>query len=199
MNAVVLLIPTGCTVAEAVEKHFAVGGSQNYKLMQYVVSHLAFVELQRQNYAMVVDVVNDILSLHKQHALLPDVHITLITYAAEALCHINRPSHALKVLQAASFSELVSSSEKLDGQRQRVECLFANLCIVHIATSSWKQAQTLINSLMSKFTASGNASPTSPGFKSAILLQIFLELAQGNKERAQEIFAKYPISPPASA
>ena len=208
-----ILVPAGggntspsSALAECAHQHYASGSTQNFRTIQHALAYLCFIETLRQNFSVVYKVGSDLLGVHKTHALLPDVHVTVVTLVTEALCHLNKPALALKVLQAASlpdFVALTAVGDKTEAarQKQRVEALFVNVAVVHIAAGSWKQAQTIITSLLSKVAAStapAGAPAAVPPFsasKLASLLQIYLELAQGNKEKALELLGKCPPTP----
>ncbi len=198
--------PTGNTASaltECAHQHYANGCTQHFRTLQHALTYLCYVETLRQNFSVVHKVGSDLLAVHKTHALMPDVHVTVVSLITEALCHLNKPALALRVLQAASLQDFVALSAANDKgeavrQKQRVEALFVNVAIVHIAAGSWRQAQTIITSLLNKVAngSSATAYPVvcvAPPFSSAklaSLLQIYLELAQGNRDRALELLGK---------
>lgn len=182
------------------------------------------------NYGVVSSICADLLSLGKGgHPLQPDVLVTVVIYASEALCHLGKPTAALKVLQSVSAGDFIVS-EGIEDQKIRVAAVMINLVLVHIANGNWKTASTLTNNLISKYNATPAATTgavSSPvGAFSALssfqnqnpsvglvtnqtggsqwlhigrcatLLQIFTELAQGNRDRALEILSLQPVAPP---
>ncbi|ESS67748.1 hypothetical protein TCDM_03446 [Trypanosoma cruzi Dm28c] len=198
-NALILLLPQGHTAASAMEAF-----PHNVQLIQFALFYWCALEIFRNNYTVVVNVGYDLLSLHERRPLSPNLHAALLSYTVEALIHLNEPERALKVLRRSSLSSLVvgSSLEPLDSHQQgRVEALFINLAITHIANGLWNQASSVVESLLAKVyegraakekegagsISSGSSTASNQGVILAYhMLVIFLELAQGNQEKAQE-------------
>ncbi|ESL10014.1 hypothetical protein TRSC58_02258 [Trypanosoma rangeli SC58] len=194
-NALLLLLPRGHTAATAMEAF-----PHNVQLIHFALFYWCALEICRKNYIVVVNVGYDLLSLHERRPLSPNLHAALLSYMVEALIHLNEPERALKVLRRSSLSSLVlgSSSEPLDSHQQgRVEALFVNLAITHIANGLWNQASSVVESLLAKVyegravkEKEGTSSSSNTSNQGVILayhmLAIFLELAQGNQEKAQE-------------
>ncbi|RNF23969.1 uncharacterized protein Tco025E_02673 [Trypanosoma conorhini] len=194
-NALMLLLPQGHTAASAMEAF-----PHNFQLIHFALFYWCALEICRKNYTVVVNVGYDLLSLHERRPLSPNLHAALLSYMVEALIHLNEPERALKVLRRSSLSSLVlgSSSEPLDSHQQgRVEALFVNLAITHIANGLWNQATSVVESLLAKVyegraakEKEGGGTTSNTGNQSVVLayhmLVIFLELAQGNQEKAKE-------------
>ncbi|KAH8620668.1 hypothetical protein ERJ75_000044200 [Trypanosoma vivax] len=192
-NALHLLLPEHHTAASAIEAF-----PYNAQLIHFALFYWCALEITRKNYAVVANVGYDLLSLHERRPLSPNLHAALLSYMVEALVYLNEPDRALKVARRSSLSSLVlnSSVEQLDSyQKSRVEALFINVAITHIANGSWNQATSVVESLLAKIHEGRAAkedenSITTPGGQEALLayhlLVIFLELAQGNQEKAQE-------------
>ncbi|ORC85602.1 uncharacterized protein TM35_000342140 [Trypanosoma theileri] len=208
-NALFLLLPQGYTASSAIEAF-----PHNVQLIHFALFYWCALETCRKNYAVVVNVGYDLLSLHERRPLSPNLHAALFSYMVEALIHLNEPDRALKVLRRSSLSSLVvgSSSEQLDSHQQsRVEALFINLAITHIANGSWNQATSVVESLLtliydsrvakekendnsSNSTNNNNNNNSSSSIQGVVLvyhlLAVFLELAQGNREKAQEALSR---------
>ncbi|KEG14683.1 hypothetical protein DQ04_00351200 [Trypanosoma grayi] len=210
-NALLLLLPQGHTAVSAIEAF-----PHNVQLIHFALFYWCALEVSRKNYTVVANVGYDLLSLHERRPLSPNLYAALLSYMVEALVHLNEPDRAMKVLRRVTLSNLVvsSSSEQLDSHQQsRVEALFINLAITHIANGSWNQASSVVESLLAKIcesraakekelaqgsnskssntnsSNSGGGSSSSSSQSVALayhLLVIFLELAQGNQEKAQE-------------
>eukprot|EP00744_Colponema_vietnamica_P004075 GILI01006143.1.p1 GENE.GILI01006143.1~~GILI01006143.1.p1 ORF type:complete len:598 (+),score=130.90 GILI01006143.1:127-1920(+) len=231
-NGLSLLVPTGSSLTVAADKLVLTGNTSLFRALQYLLCYAAYVELQRLNYAAAALIATDLLSLGKGgHPLSPDVLVTAVIYASEALCNLNKPASALKILQSVSAADFIVMDNIVD-QKLRVSAVMINLVVVHIANGNWKAASTLTTNLISKYNATPAATVTaSPTFtantpnnyapnnstpaqsiaagqaggspwmhigRCATLLQIFIELAQGNRDRALEILALQPVAPPLS-
>ncbi|EAN78269.1 CCR4-NOT transcription complex subunit 10, putative [Trypanosoma equiperdum] len=191
-NALALLLPQNHTTISATDAF-----PHNAQLIHFALFYWCALEIVRKNYTVVVNVGSDLLLLHDRRPLSPNLHTALLSYMVEALVHLNEPDRALKVLRRSSLSSLVAGSppEQLDAYQQgRVEVLFINLAITHIVNGSWSQATSVVDSLLSKLyetrAAKEKDESSSGNNQDAVLayhlLVIFLELAQGNQEKAQE-------------
>ena len=231
-NGLAILVPAGTHVATAADQLVLSGNTSLFRVLQFLLCYAAYAELQRMNYAVVAAICADLLSLGKGgHPLQPDVLVTAVSYAAEALCHLGKPTAALKVLQSVSAGDFIVS-DGIEDQKVRVASVMINLTLVHIANGNWKTASTLANNLISKYNATpaaggSTATPTSaspfaalssnfqnqtpsvglvanqPGGspwlhvgRCATVLQVFIELAQGNRDRALEILSLQPVGLP---
>lgn len=201
-NALFLLLPPGATLATCLE-----GASpQMAPLIQHVVVYWAALELFNENYVTTVEVGSALLQCCRQVAekepkypLPSNLHATLLSYVTEALIHLNDPDRALNILNNASLSSLLKSKVQHDhadvAQRSRIECVFVNLAITHILTGSWLQASNILESLLAKIMESASPAmleyrPERDALFAYQLLSIFVELAQGNKEKALDIMNK---------
>lgn len=171
-------------LAESADKIFSDGRVHDLRQLQFAWIYTAASEMLLENYSVAHRFANDLLTLHKTRPILPDIHATALLYAAECCLRLNKSQQALKLLAAAPLSELLIVGPTVtDGQQKsRTEALFVNLVLVHIANGSWKQAQAIVSALMSKVAAS----PTSLSSRTAALLQVYLDLAQGNREKVTE-------------
>jgi hypothetical protein len=183
---------------------------ENFGLLQTAWLQAAFFASIQRNYSVALRYCNDLITAYqKQHsnkqtlASVPaqrrisnDSVLTAVAYALEAYCFVNRPGAAVRLLQSISLGELLSGGDGIPGGRkQGVESLFVNLCIVHIANGSFKHAQAIAATVLSRLAPSPSQSLT-PAAKCAFLLQTVLELAQGNVDKASELLSKTPILPP---
>lgn len=185
----------GNCFAEGVEAAFSQGRSSDYKLLQYSYIYGAAIEMLQQNYSVAIRLCSDLIAQHKSRPLMIDVHATALLYLSEAYCRVNKCKKALDVLAGASLGELLLTVDRTDGQqRLRTEALFVNLVLVHIANGSFKQAQTLMSSLIAKIANSQNSTVAA---RTAVVLQVYLDLAQGNKDKALETMAKTAMAVPA--
>lgn len=196
-NALCILVPSGKNVAATAKLLAAAGKSSQLKILQHVLLFACFIELQRHNYSVAASIGADLIGLNvKEHPLAADILATAITYTVEALCMLNRPMAALKILQMMNVSEIVTPDASADS-KMRVEALFVNLVIAHIANGSWKSAHVLVTNLLNKFSGPEveDASRNTVA-KCATLLQVFIELAQGKREKAVEYLSSSPVYPP---
>ncbi|CAD2213228.1 hypothetical protein, conserved [Angomonas deanei] len=191
-NALFLLIPQGYTYATAVEAFH-----HNEQITTHAMLSWVALEVMRKNYSVAVEVGQQVLSAHSHRPLNASVHTALLCYLVEALVQLNDADRAMKVLRQTSLSQLVSSStEKLDSaHRCRVETLFINLTVTHILNGSWTQAHSIMESLLIKMMESQPASATDFRPEREVqfacqILGIFLELAQGNREKAAETLSR---------
>ncbi|KAG5465936.1 hypothetical protein CUR178_00651 [Leishmania enriettii] len=192
-NALFLLVPKGHTFSSVVEAF-----PHEEALLQYAMLYWVALELSRRNYMAAAEAGQELLNAHERHPLPSNLHATLLIYVVEALVHLNDQDRAMKVLRRASLSSLVtgSSSDPLDAaQRSRIEALFVNLTISHILTGSWNQAHSIMESLMRKIYEAAPASaadytPERDTMFAYCILEVFLELAQGNQEKAAEWMSK---------
>ncbi|AIO02755.1 CCR4-NOT transcription complex subunit 10, putative [Leishmania panamensis] len=192
-NALFLLVPKGHTFCSAVEAF-----PHEEALLQYAMLYWVALELSRRNYMAAAEAGQEMLNGHERHLLPPNLHATLLIYVVEALVHLNDPDRAMKVLRRTSLSSLVSGSnnDPVDAaQRSRVEALFVNLTISHILTGSWNQAHSIMESLLRKIyevAPAGTAeyTPERDTMFTYCILEVFLELAQGNQEKAAEWMLK---------
>ncbi|KAG5490770.1 hypothetical protein JKF63_00892 [Porcisia hertigi] len=188
-NALFLLVPKGHTFSSVVEAF-----PHEEALLQYAMLYWVALELSRRNYMAAAEAGQELLNAHDRHPLPSNLHATLLIYVVEALVHLNDPDRAMKVLRRASLSSLVtgSSIDPLDSsQRSRIEALFVKLTISHILTGSWNQAHSIMESLLRKIydaAPSGVAeyTPERDTMFAYCILEVFLELAQGNQEKAAE-------------
>ncbi|KPI90529.1 hypothetical protein ABL78_0289 [Leptomonas seymouri] len=192
-NAVFLLVPKGHTFSSVVEAF-----PHEEALLQYAVLYWIALELSRRNYIAAAEAGQELLNAHERHPLPPNLHATLLIYVVEALVHLNDPERAMKILRRASLSALVtgSASDPVDAaQRSRVEALFVNLTVSHILTGSWNQAHSIMESLLRKIYDAAPActaefTPERDTMFAYCTLEVFLELAQGNQEKAAEWMSK---------
>ncbi|CAG9584165.1 conserved hypothetical protein [Leishmania major strain Friedlin] len=192
-NALFLLVPKGHTFSSVVEAF-----PHEEALLQYAMLYWVALELSRRNYMAAAEAGQELLNAHERHPLPSNLHATLLIYVVEALVHLNDQDRAMKILRRASLSSLVtgSSSDPLDAaQRSRVEALFVNLTISHILTGSWNQAHSIMESLLRKIYEAAPAGtaeymPERGTMFAYCILEVFLELAQGNQEKAAEWMLK---------
>ncbi|KAK7201604.1 CCR4-NOT transcription complex subunit 10 [Novymonas esmeraldas] len=192
-NALFLLVPKGHTFSSVVDAF-----PHETVLLQYAMLYWVALELSRRNYLAAAEAGQELLNSHERHPLPPNLHATLLIYVVEALIHLNDQERAMKVLRRASLSSLVtgSSTDPVDAaQRSRVEALFINLTISHILTGSWTQARSIIDSLLRKIYAAAPAgaaeyTPERDTMFAYCILEVFLELAHGNQEKAAEWMSK---------
>lgn len=192
-NALYQLIPAGQDFAAALKAY-----PHNETLLQYAMLYWVALELRRQNYVVAVQVGQQLLKSQELNPLPPTVYATLLCYLVECLVHLNNPEQAMNVLRSAALSHLVTgaSHEFVDkAQRSRVEAVFIKLAITHILTGSWQRAHVVVDSLLQKLyeTMPQGATEYKPERDTMFayqLLNIFLELAQGNQEKAGEWLSK---------
>ncbi|GET93709.1 hypothetical protein, conserved [Leishmania tarentolae] len=192
-NALFLLVPKGHTFSSVVEAF-----PHEEALLQYAMLYWVALELSRGNYIAAVEAGQELLNAHERHSLPSNVHATLLIYVVEALVHLNDQDRAMKILRRVSLSSLVtgSTNDPLDAaQRSRVEALFVNLTISHILTGSWNQAHSIMESLLRKIYEAAPAgtaeyTPERDTMFAYCILEVFLELAQGNQEKAAEWMLK---------
>lgn len=180
------LLTNSRSLQEAVDSLTGDGRVHDFRTLQYAYVYAAASELLMENYAVTIKLASDLLAV-RSRPINADVHAAALLYLSDAYCRVNRPQQALKVLSGAPLGELLVGAERTDGQqKQRTEALFVNLVIVHICNGSWKQAQALVASLVQKI---GNQQNTLVGHTAA-LLQVYLDLAQGNREKVLEQLSK---------
>lgn len=192
-NALFLLVPKGHTFSSVVEAF-----PHEEALLQYAMLYWIALELSRRNYLAAAEAGKELLNAHERHPLPANLHATLLIYVVEALVHLNDPDCAMKILRRASLSTLVSgsASDPVDAaQRSRVEALFVNLTVSHILTGSWNQAHSIMESLLRKIYDAAPAgatefTPQRDTMFAYCTLEVFLELAQGNQEKAAEWMSK---------
>ncbi|KPA81765.1 hypothetical protein ABB37_04050 [Leptomonas pyrrhocoris] len=192
-NALFLLVPKGHTFSSAVEAF-----PHERTLLQYAMLYWIALELNRRNYMAAVEAGQELLNAHERYPLPSNLHATLLIYTVEALVHLNDPERAMKILRRASLQALVtgSASDPVDAaQRSRVEALFVNLTVSHILTGSWNQAHAIMESLLRKIYEAAPAGaaefmPQRDTMFAYCTLEVFLELAQGNQEKAAEWMSK---------
>lgn len=193
LKAIVSALQQLPTVADVKSKAVTLA-SQQGQTLQY--SHIlgAYVNLARGDPGAAFTHCQQLLQMHnsRESPLNADVHTAALNYAAEALCHMNRPELALKTLQASNLADLVAGGERAaPAQKAAVEALFVNLAIVHILNGSWKQAQNVVNAIVSKFVRTPGG-VVSPAAKAAGILEVYLELALGNQDKALELLSGRP-------
>lgn len=177
------------TLALAADQFYSEGRVQDYRTIQYAYLYVAAAALLLQDYAVTIKYASELIAVHRSRAILPDVQSSALLHVVEAYCRVNKPSAALKTLSAASLGELLVASERTDGQQKvRTEALFVNLVLVHLGCGNYKQAQSIMATLVPKLT-SGPASSTTSG-RTAALLQVYIDLALGNKEKVVEQLSK---------
>jgi tetratricopeptide (TPR) repeat protein len=192
-NALFLLVPKGHTFSSVVEAF-----PHEEALLQYAMLYWIALELNRRNYMAAAEAGQELLNAHERHPLPSNLHATLLIYVVEALVHLNDPERAMKVLRRASLSTLLtgSAADPVDtAQRSRVEALFVNLTVSHILTGSWNQAHSIMESLLRKIYDAAPAGTTEFTPQRDVMfayctLEVFLELAQGNQEKAAEWMSK---------
>ncbi|CCW70027.1 unnamed protein product [Phytomonas sp. Hart1] len=188
-NALFLLIPKGHSLSSALDAF-----PEAAQILQHASLYWVALELFRKNYQVANEVGEQLLNTHEKHPLPSTVHATLLSYMVEVLIHLNDPSCALRVLRRASLSSLINSqsTESVDAaQRSRVEVLFINLAVTHVLTGSWNQAHMVMDSVLGKLyevapSASTEYRPEREALFAYQMLAIFLDLAQGNQEKASE-------------
>ncbi|CCW63263.1 unnamed protein product [Phytomonas sp. EM1] len=192
-NALFLLIPKGHSLSSALDAF-----PEMAQVLQHASLYWVALELFRKNYQATNEVGEQLLNTHEKHPLPTTVHATLLSYMVEALIHLNDPSCALKVLRRASLSSLINNpaTESVDvAQRSRLEVLFINLAVTHVLTGSWNQAHVIMDSVLAKLyeaapSASNEYRPEREALFAYQMLAIFLDLAQGNQEKAAEWLTK---------
>lgn len=192
-NALFLLVPKGHTFSSVVEAF-----PHEEALLHYAMLYWVALEMSRRNYMAAAEAGQELLNAHERRPLPANLHATLLTYVVEALVHLNDQDRAMKVLRRASLSSLVtgSSTDPVDAaQRSRVEALFVNLAVSHILTGSWNQAHSIMESLLRKIYDAASAgtaeyTPERDTMFAYCILEVFLELAQGNQEKATEWMSK---------
>jgi hypothetical protein len=128
---------------------------------------------------------NPSVALHEAKQLLntpncsKENKIVTLSYIAEALCWLNKPAEALQILHSVNLQELLADKMS-DLNRRNAEALFVNLSIVHIMQNKYQRAQECIKQFISRSSS-----------HHSILLQIYLDLVQGNKERVNELLSKH--------
>lgn len=189
-----LVATPGRTLAASIEHMANSGRSSDVKLLQYSLLYHAAADIALSNFSSAVVTLTSLSSILRG-GQNPDLQAAALLLRTEALCRVGKTKDALFVLSNASLGELFTHADRTDvqAQRCRVEALFVNLAVVQIGNGSWRNAQTLIASLIAKIS---NGSATTTAARAAHLLQVYLELAQGNKERALELFLKAPLSVP---
>ena len=195
INAKGLVMAPGRTLAASVEHMVNSGHSSDVKLLKYAMLYQAAADIALGNFSSANTTLTSLASIMRA-GQNPDLQAAVLLLRTEALCRLGKVKDALFVLSNASLGELLTQADRVDvnAQRCRVEALFVNLAVVQIGNGSWRNAQTLIASLIAKITNAPTANTTA--VRAAHLVQIYFELAQGNKERALELFVKAPLSVP---
>jgi tetratricopeptide (TPR) repeat protein len=179
----------GHSLAATADALYTEGRVQEYRTLQYAFLYNAASALLLQDYAVSIKYAAELLAVHKSRPILPDVQSSALLHIVEAHCRLNKPGAALKALSSASLGELLSSTDRTDGQqKQRTEALFVNLVLVHLGCGNYKQAQSIISTLIPKLTS--GASATSASGRTAALLLAYVDLALGNKEKVIEQLSK---------
>jgi len=151
-----------------------------------VQCHLAYTELCKGNAPVAVKACDDFFAaLDAVPGALSGTAVAamrgvMLCYHVEALCQTNQQVAALKILQSVDLGNLIAESVP----SATVEALFVNLCVVHIANGSWTKAFSIAASVLSKLSA-----------PHATLLQVYLDLAQGNTAGALDLVEKKPLTP----
>eukprot|EP00667_Euglena_gracilis_P003945 EG_transcript_3962 len=144
-------------------------------ILQAVYVDMAYVALALNNPSIALHEAKQLLNMPN---CSKENKIVTLSYIAEALCWLNKPSEALQILHGVNLQELLADKMS-DLNRRNAEALFVNLSIVHIMQNKYQRAQECIKQFISR--SSSNHS---------ILLQIYLDLVQGNRERVIELLSK---------
>jgi CCR4-NOT transcription complex subunit 10 len=145
-------------------------------MLQAVYVDMAYVALAMNNPSIALHEAKQLLGMQN---CSKENKIVTLSYIAEALCSLNKPSEALQILHGVNLQELLADKMS-ELNRRNAEALFVNLSIVHIMQNKYQRAQECIKQFISR--SSSNYS---------ILLQIYLDLVQGNRERVIELLSKH--------
>lgn len=148
-------------------------------LVQAVYVNMAYVALAMNNPSVALYEAKQLLALPNCSR---ENKIVILSYIAEALCWLNKPSEALQILHGVNLQELLAD-KMVEMNRRNAESLFVNLSIVHILQSKYQRAQECVKQFIAR--SSSNHS---------ILLQIYLDLVQGNREHAYDLLKKHDQS-----
>ena len=165
---------------------FRTGGNHAAELYLVLLSYLCYVELCKGNAPLAVAYCEDFFTaleaecLKKPPPYVAKAKAIVLCYYVEALCSCNRAPAALKTLQDLDLGSLVADAVP----NSSIEALLVNLCVVHIANGNWAKAFSVATSVLGKLS-----------IPHATLVQVYLELAQGNREGALDIVEKKPIAP----
>jgi len=187
------LLIEGASLFDSLKALADAGRATQVTVLQYTLANACYLALLKQNYNVAARIGSDLIALHRQKPFPVSLYTSITVWTTEALCHISKPGLAIKTLQSVSFSEMLTDSADL-AQRLRVESLLINLAVSHILQQSWRSALALITTLVARI-ASDPAGSTVVS-RIATILQVYVELAQGNKEKALENFNKGPLPLP---
>jgi tetratricopeptide (TPR) repeat protein len=145
-------------------------------LIQAVYVYMSYVALAMNNPSVALYEAKQLLNMPNCSR---ENKIVVLSYIAEALCWLNKPSEALQILHGVNLQELLAD-KMIELNKKNAESLFVNLSIVHILQSKFQRAQECVKQFISR--SSSNHS---------ILLQIYLDLVQGNREHAYDLLKKH--------
>lgn len=185
-NALALLVDYK---AESLASAAARLSNSGFVALAQSLAGLCYVELSKGNYPAAVLHHSEFTTVRALRPKLvsADLVASVACYGAEALCACNKPAQALKHLQSLDFNELMvgTSDDDSPAKDENVEALFINLTIAHIMAGQWAKALSIGQSVLPKFKS-----------KFSTLLQVYLDLAQGNKEKALEVLENSDLRPP---
>jgi hypothetical protein len=85
------------------------------------------------------------------------------------------------------MNDLIDTSRRDDGvNAANAEALFVNLVIVSVVNGHYARAQEILSNILAK----------GPTQRTYVLLQVYLDLAQGNRDKAVEVIRKHNTAPP---
>jgi hypothetical protein len=183
---VLLLLTRGDGIA--ITAHRVAGSALQYGALISALVYLSWAELQLGNHSTVVKHTTDFFQIYKlgtNGQPVPRSAIAvMLTYAVEALCATNRSAQALRLMSTIELGDVLAETAVTG----HAEALFITLCVAHIMNGAWAKAVALANHVVSKFQS-----------RYAQLLLVYIELAQGNREKALDILEKTPILAPDAA
>lgn len=180
------------------------------ELIQVLYLHLVYVALHRGNPQTAARFVSHYFSVRcAAWSNNRDATATMLCYAVEAHCTVQRAPAALKLLQTHDLGELILSNNSEAGagsasgnaaaggaanqaaagllDQGLTDAMLINVCVAQLASGNWQKALALGASLLPRLQ---QRSPN------AVLLAAYLELVRGNRDKALELFEKSPLREP---
>ena len=201
-NALLLLCKGETVVATASRLQH----TSSFRALLAALTFLSWAELQFGNYPAVAKHTLDYFTLFKQAgsgaaSLLSSNYTSpvmvsfsaaarnqttaaMLTYAVEALCALSRSAQAVKLLASLELGDVIADT----AHTGQAEALFISLCVAHVMNGAWVKAVAVAQHVIAKYT-----SPF------AQLLLVYIELAQGNRDKAMDLLERMPVVIPRAA
>eukprot|EP00759_Apiculatamorpha_spiralis_P033646 PhF_6_TR34961/c0_g1_i1/m.50742 len=156
----------------------------NIVLQPTIYCYLTYIALCQRNYNLALQFYATFEAgtgkLDKNLALI------MASYNVEALCMSGQSHVALRFLSTVQLSDYIDTHPKEDLVAVDAEALFVNLIIASIVAGHYGKAADILTNVLAKNTTKRNY----------VLLQVYLELAQGNRDKAIEVIRKHTALPP---